>query len=960
MKSRLIKILPSYLLLIVLPCIFGLFLYSFHIKIVKNYEIEAIKSKLSERAVDFMAKSTAVDYYRPYFKNLSSQLMPFIEHKENNGKYMTNLDVTQMISSFSQKLGDNVRCAIFDEKYQLLNPQDLLPHEQRFFTYAWKNIHGVEFTYDTRRVDQNEIIGDEFNMIQMVDYSEACMPTVCPEKSCVFYFKNASLKTNGLIIFVEYKRTKQELIQAKIKDFATYDQPIIFYDTEKKQRTSSTFNHEEIPYEKTNSDEFLDGFIKNDVIWKGYNANDYKLLVGQTTNLTNKYSNKIILAIVIFLILITIFSFLFFRNILDDKGGFISIRYKLIFIFAIAIYMPAFSLWVLSYTSLYDHRIAIENKVKKSLLDILNEVDTDYKTKEKEITKCYIELDDYIKSLKGKPLPSQLEFKEIVEKIVKRNKLNRNEVFTWLDIRSIDKTQIFTTSEDDSNDRIKTIGRVLAIICLDKYCPERLAYAGVKLSQSDILIGNLLENPAVGFSLIIERPRKLFFLNLDKAISVYWWWNYYPEKDNPVAFIIGNAISRNVTISYFNSILKKRYSIGNTEIKLINYHLETQSFFPDVTDSNKLLDLINVSSINRTVESKVISMNNNKYLCLCSPGSNIKDGYIIGLYPIIEIDYQIEKVRSTIYTLIILLLIISVLTGSLLAKTFLTPVNEINRGLEALRKRETETVLSIENKDELGQLGNAFNIMMSDIKDMLLAGAVQQCLIPTGKHDIEGYDCIIYNQMAADVGGDYADIFELPDNRLLIVIGDVNGHGVSSSLIAAMVKASVFLFANQNLPLNEIVKNTSYMLCELIENSMLMKFCAIILDKNTGKISVCNAGHPYPLIREKEIDKMNILTNINLPMGISKSRSRYTCEFAELKPEDTLLLYTDGFIGANSDEKDEFGYENLKSIFSKLSTDGIEEIKNTLINSFKKNLGEKESNDDITFIILKRKPLQNN
>jgi serine phosphatase RsbU (regulator of sigma subunit) len=214
--------------------------------------------------------------------------------------------------------------------------------------------------------------------------------------------------------------------------------------------------------------------------------------------------------------------------------------------------------------------------------------------------------------------------------------------------------------------------------------------------------------------------------------------------------------------------------------------------------------------------------------------------------------------------------------------------------------------------------------------------------------------------MAADVGGDYADLFELPDNRLLIVIGDVNGHGVSSSLLAAMVKASVFMFANQNLPLDEMVTNTSYMICDLLGNKKIMKFCVITLDKNTGELAICNAGHPYPLIREKEIGKVRVPANINLPIGISKARSNYTYEKVVLNPEETLLLYTDGFIDANRNKSDGFGYDNLKDFFANIPTEDSEKIENELINHYKTNLGDKESKDDISFIILRRNSLQNN
>ena len=165
---------------------------------------------------------------------------------------------------------------------------------------------------------------------------------------------------------------------------------------------------------------------------------------------------------------------------------------------------------------------------------------------------------------------------------------------------------------------------------------------------------------------------------------------------------------------------------------------------------------------------------------------------------------------------------------------------------------------------------------------------------------------------------------------------------------------------NNQHSIDEMVTNTSYMICDLLGNKRPMKFCVIILDKNTGELSICNAGHPYPLIREKEIGEIRIPTNINLPIGISKARSKYTFEKVALNPEETLLLYTDGFIDANSNKTDGFGYDNLKNFFSTIPTDNIEEVEQKLINLYETNLGSKESADDVSFIILRRNSLQNN
>jgi hypothetical protein len=590
------------------------------------------------------------------------------------------------------------------------------------------------------------------------------------------------------------------------------------------------------------------------------------------------------------------------------------------------------------------------------MLDILTQIDNDYNTVEEEIKLCYGKLNSYLSSFSGKEAPKYEEVEQKLKEIVGKNK-NYRVIFQWLDIWNINQTQIYSTNDKESNSRIGDIIRVVQLFCLDKFCPERLSYAGIKLNQSDILVGNLFDNPISGFSYVFERPNQIVFHNFNETGS-FWWWNYFPDKNNPVAFYFGNADCGGIVISYFQSISKHRYSLNQTNLLLVNLHYSSQTYIPDSARNwNDLIELINLSNVNKTVEVSTVNYENNKYLCICMPGSLLRDCFSLSMYPVSEIDYQINKARITIYYVIILLLIITILTGLLLAQNFITPIKELNNGLLALQKRETDYIVKIENKDELGQLGNVFNQMMVEIKDMLLAGAVQQCLIPSGQCKIEGYDCLVYNQMADDVGGDYADIFELPENNLLIVIGDVTGHGVSSSILTAMVKASIYSFANQNTPIDEMVIKTSNMILDLLKKRKLMTFCAIILNKDTGEIKTCNAGHPYPIIKEKETGKYRTIETTNPPMGISKRRCRYTYESEIINPEETLFLYTDGFPEAENDKGQEYGYNKFKELIANTPIIDSESFKNTLIDVFKQHHTSNELSDDITFIIMRRKPL---
>ena len=294
---------------------------------------------------------------------------------------------------------------------------------------------------------------------------------------------------------------------------------------------------------------------------------------------------------------------------------------------------------------------------------------------------------------------------------------------------------------------------------------------------------------------------------------LYWYWNYYDAPESPVAYIGGNTTAQSNIVRYLHEILKKRYSLGHTALKLAAFMpAENLWFGIDPTHEGKLQNLFRVSMRSARVEEAAIDFQGSEYLATCLPGVKLYRFYLACLFPLAEIDASIENLRSQIYLGVAFILIIAVLTGLLLSKTFLQPIAEIDQGLQALRRRDTNFRLMIENQDELGELGQTFNQMMVEIKEMLLAGAVQQCLISTACPAIKGFESLIYNRMAADVGGDYADMFELPEQRYLIVLGDVTGHGVSSSILTAMVKAAVFRFATHDADLKTILQSLSSMI----------------------------------------------------------------------------------------------------------------------------------------------------
>ncbi len=76
-------------------------------------------------------------------------------------------------------------------------------------------------------------------------------------------------------------------------------------------------------------------------------------------------------------------------------------------------------------------------------------------------------------------------------------------------------------------------------------------------------------------------------------------------------------------------------------------------------------------------------------------------------------------------------------------------------------------------------------------KDLELAHKVQRGLLPAAPPRVPDYHFFDFYESANQVGGDYYDYIELPDQRLAIVLADVSGHGVSAALLMAKLSAEV-------------------------------------------------------------------------------------------------------------------------------------------------------------------------
>ncbi len=163
---------------------------------------------------------------------------------------------------------------------------------------------------------------------------------------------------------------------------------------------------------------------------------------------------------------------------------------------------------------------------------------------------------------------------------------------------------------------------------------------------------------------------------------------------------------------------------------------------------------------------------------------------------------------------------------------------------------------------------------------------------------------------AADVGGDFYDLLQLPDGAIGVAIGDVVGHDVVAAAamghLRGLLRACVWEPTDPDP--GSILGRVDRLVQGLHVASMAtMAYVRATPPAGEGRpwtIEVANAGHP-PLLLRRPDGEVEVLDQVSgMLVGVAGESVRATCRL-ELPVGSTLIGYTDGLIehpGADLDE----------------------------------------------------------
>ena len=119
----------------------------------------------------------------------------------------------------------------------------------------------------------------------------------------------------------------------------------------------------------------------------------------------------------------------------------------------------------------------------------------------------------------------------------------------------------------------------------------------------------------------------------------------------------------------------------------------------------------------------------------------------------------------------------------------------------------------------------------------------------------------------AAVGGDWYDVFDLGDDRVALLVGDVVGHGMEAAVAMGRLRTGFRMIAALQREPDAMVQAVSQQV-EAIPNAMCSTVLCAVVHVPTGTMDWCRAGHLPPMLVQQ--DKAELLDGLGVPpLGVA-------------------------------------------------------------------------------------------
>ena len=201
-----------------------------------------------------------------------------------------------------------------------------------------------------------------------------------------------------------------------------------------------------------------------------------------------------------------------------------------------------------------------------------------------------------------------------------------------------------------------------------------------------------------------------------------------------------------------------------------------------------------------------------------------------------------------------------------------------------------------------------------------------------------------------EVGGDFYDVFRLPDGGWGVAIGDVCGKGAEAAAITGLARDVVRLLLRRGSTPTEALRELNGAILELGERGRFCTAAAATLHVDGPRLSVCLsvAGHPPPVL--VRADSAQLVGAEGSLLGVMPE-VELGDQALQLQPGESLVFYTDGVTERRSGSS-MFGEEGLLGVL-RAAGPASADAQAALVERAVAGYGGEASRDDLALLVVR-------
>ncbi|HRI14219.1 MAG TPA: SpoIIE family protein phosphatase [Verrucomicrobiota bacterium] len=233
------------------------------------------------------------------------------------------------------------------------------------------------------------------------------------------------------------------------------------------------------------------------------------------------------------------------------------------------------------------------------------------------------------------------------------------------------------------------------------------------------------------------------------------------------------------------------------------------------------------------------------------------------------------------------------------------------------------------------------------------AREIQQRLFPKQSPHAPGFDIAGVSHPAEATGGDYFDFLPLGDDLLGLVVADVSGHGLGSSLLMAEARAYLRPVARRFDDPGDVMERTQELLRDDLGKEKYITMLFVRLAISTRTLSYSNSGHPAGQLLRADGSLKAVLSRSGRPLGKQSDAPFPPGREITLESGDVLLMLTDGIDEAMRSDGEVFGVERAVEVVRANQTRPAAEIVEALCAAAREFTAPDLPEDDLTVVVVK-------